>query len=40
MRVLRNQLMPARLRRHLIVVDQPRVLSFPAPIDIDRSKAA
>ena len=40
MRVLRNQLLPAMIRRHLIVVDQPRVLSFPVPIEIDRSKAA
>ena len=40
LRVLRNGVMPRRLRRHLIVVDQPRVLSFPAPIEIDRSEAA
>ena len=40
LRSLRNQLMPVRIRRHLIVVDQPRVLSFPARIEIDRSKAA
>ena len=40
MRVLRKQLVPARIRRHLIVVDQPRVLSFPAPNEIDRSEAA
>ena len=40
MRFLRNQLMPARIRRHLIVVDQSRVLPFSVPIEIDRSKAA
>ena len=40
LRALRNGLMPLGLRRHLIVVDQPRVLSFPVPIEIDRSKAA
>ena len=40
LRALRNGLMPLVLRRHLIVVDQPRVLSFPVPIEIDRSKAA
>ena len=40
LRSLRNQLMPVPIRRHLIVVDQPKVLAFPARIEIDRSKAA
>ena len=38
LRSLRNQLMPVRIRRHLIVVDQPRVLAFSKPNDL--SKAA
>ena len=29
LRSFRNQLMPVRIRRHLIVVDQPKVLVFP-----------
>ena len=38
LRSLRNQLMPVRIRRHLIVVDQPKVLAFSKPDDL--SKAA
>ena len=38
LRLLRNQLMPVRIRRLLIVVDQPKVFAFSKLSD--RSKAA
>ncbi|CRY93347.1 hypothetical protein SynWH8103_02667 [Synechococcus sp. WH 8103] len=36
LRSLRNQLMPLRIRRHLIVVDQPKVLAFPGSTPVSR----
>ena len=36
LRLLRNQLMPVRIRRHLIVVDQPKVLAFHESRNVSR----
>jgi len=40
LRSLRNQWMPARIRRHLIVVDQPKVLAFPESRKVSRGLMA
>ena len=35
MRSLRNEVFPVPLRRHLIVVDQPRVVALPEAVDLN-----
>jgi hypothetical protein len=37
LRSLRNQVMPTHIRRHLIVVDQPRDRIVPASSDVSRA---
>jgi hypothetical protein len=37
MRSLRNEVFPVPLRRHLIVVDQPKVVELPQAVDLHQA---
>ena len=37
MRSVRNEVIPLSIRRHLIVVDEPKVVELPVAVDLQRA---